>query len=326
MTNGYFFFGEDDFLIEEAVKAIVHTHSGFDIVHLDSQCPADTLANHFTSMSLFSSASLFLWKNPGFLSSTLSDSEWHDMQALLESALSSPNILICYMAGKTVDGRKKTVTWLKKNTQSQEFLAFKDWERDKVMAWISNRIAQLKLTSEADAIEALEEICGTNLRQAASELDTLSVYLGERTHITRADVRALSGGLQKTIFDLSEAMKSGRTSEIVATARYLLENGQDPNALAGLLISNYRTYLQILELDKRGKSAADIAAHLKRKPFFIQKLLSDIKKHYTISSLTNAFAAMNQFDIDLKTGKIQANVGLELALVSIHSPQAYRNN
>ena len=92
---------------------------------------------------------------------------------------------------------------------------------------------------DADAATLLVELVGPEVGLLASEVEKLSVYVGERDQIGRSDVAKMVGsGRVETIWRTIEAATTGLAAEALADLDHLLTSGEPPiKLLAGMTFS-----------------------------------------------------------------------------------------
>ena len=318
-NNLTLFFGEEDFLIEETIRKLKQNKAGFSIENLEGKISWEILTSLVTQGDLFSTSRKIFFKNPWFLSDAVSESDIKTFEGVIKTILSSPHDLILYTIQKSVDQRKKAFQLIKKLGTFTEFKSFKDWEQDKILLWIKSRVTALGKKIDQDALIALEEIGGTNLRVLAGEIEKLLTFCVEKSTITLSDIKLLNSGESVTVFDLSEAMKRRNISEMVKISSALIDQGEEPLRLSGLLISNLRLYTQILAMLAQKKTVQDVATALGKNPYFLQKLIPDLKKNYTFPRLQKAFQLFSDFDLGVKSGKVSQESGLLLTLSNLYT-------
>ncbi|MDA1354421.1 MAG: DNA polymerase III subunit delta [bacterium] len=314
--QSYFVVGDEPLLISETVKTILakypnHTQEKWVKQELDS------IATLVESGSLFSSQYILLAKDPAFLTKAPTDKEFERLKSIFETIETNGHAVVVYCPTKKPDIRKKVAAYLKKKATTTECNAFKDWEQNKLIEWAQNRLKGNGQTIEWNAAHHLAESCGNSLSMLAQSLDTLSTYAIGKPTITIADVQALSGDDQGTPYQLTEAIKSKNQTLALKVARLLLLNGEEPVKLCGLMASSVRLYLQMLLLQKEGKTAQNMAKSLGKNPYFIQKLLPDVKRHHTIPALKIALKTLADTDYNLKTGRLKPEDAMILALSKI---------
>jgi DNA polymerase III subunit delta len=317
----YFFYGDEAFLIEEAVSDLKRKLPSHSKERLSDKFSTNDLFNIASTTSLFSEPKLILMKNPWFLFDAVSEKDAEKISEIIRSLKANEeHVLVIYVMGKNVDQRKKLAKFLKKEASLNEFSSFKAWEQDKVLSWIDRRFKKYGKSVDRNALLALEQIGGVNLRHIALEIEKIVTYLGERKQVLLDDVLSLSSsGASASIFHFNEAMKAKNLSKVMEIASLLLKNGEDPIRLLALIASNVRFYFQILCLSEQALSIQDIARSLGKNPYYLKQVLPHVKNKYSVSSLKNAFSLLNKKDIEIKSGKINAKAALSLALMGICS-------
>lgn len=313
-TQLYFFYGEEGFLIEEKVHSIVRAYPAHEKESFSDQFKLDDLYQSLSMMSLFSASKILLLKNPFFLFDTLTDAQIQQVFDIFKILSQTPHILIIYTQDKSVDMRKKMNAFLKKNAQSMEFVAFKEWEQSKVMAWAKQRVQIYHKTIEDQALMLLEESNGTNLRVIAQEIDKLCLYIGDRSVVTLNDVKILASGTQVSILDVMDAFKEKNAAKLVSVIQTLLTHGDDPIKLMGLLIANVRFFYQMAYLVQTKVPTSQMAQKTGKNPYYIDKLLPFVRKNYTCERLSAMMALLHEADIRLKTGKMSPQNALLCAV------------
>ena len=309
--------GDESFLLEERLNQLIKENSHLTTTNFEDHFDWDALHQSLSTVSLFGDQFLILIKNPWFLVKTASDSDVKALKEIINTINSSDHNVIFYALGKPVDQRRKGFTTLKKAGQVETFTAFKDWETDKLMSWMRARCHQLGKTIDSKALELLAQTCGTDLRMTASELEKISIYVGERDRITLEDVSTVCTGASSSIFRLTDAIKSRHRQSLMESLSLLMDQGEDPIKLMGLVAATLRMYIQLLDLSQQGYSAEQLGKHLGKHPFFLKQLLPDIKRNYTLAKLTELHQALATLDVDIKTGKINSQAGITSFMMTV---------
>ncbi len=316
MTQACFIFGDESFLVEENVTRLIAPFGINQRDTFEGVFDIDALLQSSSMSGLFSTKKIIILKNPWFLSKAVSEPDIEKLKQFLSTSQDAGHMILIYQLG-SVDQRKKAAGILKKKCSVTQHHAYKDWEQDKVLQWISDRAKKIGKELTRDAALALEEIGGTNLRQLAGELDKCAVYIGDNTEITADDIKALCASATTSIFDFNEAMKQHHTPNMIQSLTRLLDHGDDPVMLLGLSTANIRLYTQLIALSAEGLRSDAIAKAIGKNPYFIQRLLPEVKKAYDLDTLKKAYTLLADADFAIKSGKKKPKVALELAILSI---------
>ena len=306
-----FVYGDEPFLIKEEIKKITTPYQSDQIDHLNNVFELTTLKKMLQSTGLFATSKLIVIKNPFFLSKKLLPKEEKELETLLKNH-QNPDIKLLIYSTEKLDQRKKFVSYLKKNTQTKQYHAFKDWEQNKIIQWIEYRLKQSQTTIEKEAVFALEQQTTGSLEQCATEINTLLTYIHPKKHITLQDIKLLSGNAKATTYQLTEELKTGHYAKIFNTTNTLMSNQEDPIRLLGLIIATYRLYYQILWLKSINKTDDQIAKQLRKNSYYI-KIISQ-KLNYTIKECANNLSILAKTDLTIKTGIMKPQLALSCAI------------
>ncbi len=308
--------GDEAFLIEDASRAICK-QAGDMLEKLPENTPLPALLEKVSTVSLFGGAKVFWIKNPTFLSAAASETDTDAISQLTKVLPQTGHQLIVVMVGKSLDSRKKIVQLLKKMADIDEYKSFKEWELPQIQEWARVQAERRGKKLAPDAAQALIEICKTDLGLLAGELEKLTLYCADKPQIEKADVIASGPPHSGSIFELSEAMRHRHRAKLLEAGERLLKNGEDPIAMIGLLAANLRLYIQCLEAVQQRKPPAEIAQKTGKNPYFIQRLLRDLGRHYTVQTLIRAFGILHETDLQIKTGKRAGADSLRMALLKL---------
>ncbi len=117
-----------------------------------------------------------------------------------------------------------------------EFGAAKTYEQEKeAAAFASARMRDMGLKMDSDAVGYFVEKVGVSSRLLDSELNKLSLYVGERTSVTVADVEAVTSSTRTSIaWDLSDAFGE---KDLVRTLKVLRRLLYQNESEVGIIIS-----------------------------------------------------------------------------------------
>lgn len=313
----YFLYGDEGFLVEEKRNELLQAIAHQERVQFSDRFEIAELHQALFGCSLFATQKVILIKNPWFLIKTAGDDDIPILEKMIQDMKTGPHTTIIYLLNEKADMRKKLAQHLKKNAQSFECQAFKDWEQQRVLDWLRLRLKKQNIQIDDDAILAMEQAGGINLRHMASEIEKLQLYIHPRTRITLEDVLTIVSGCNTGFYNFNEAFKRKQTDALINELTRLLENNEPPIKILSIITSSVRFYYQILTLLAQKKRYQEIAQSLGKNPYFVQKTAEEIKKHHSLKNLKNAFQVLSTTDLEIKSGRINPEVGLTLALLKI---------
>lgn len=300
----YCIYGEESYLIDETVKKIrLALNEETEITYFDlEENPVDFVIDEADTFPFLSEKKLIIAKNASFLKASDHNKEKidHDIKRL-EHWLSNPpdfSITIFIAPYEKLDERKKITKKMKEQSVMihAESLSEKDLE-----VWIQNEFQNFGKKIEDAAIEKLVEMVGPNMMQLQSEIEKLSLYLGEETTVHVQLVEDLvAKTLEHDAFKMLNAYLAQNHKEAIEIYHDLLRQKEEPIMLVGLLASNIRTMNNVYYLQKKGYSGPQIAKLLKIHPYRV-KLMLEKRNRPSEERLLKALNQLAEIDLQLKS-------------------------
>jgi len=183
---------------------------------------------------------------------------------------------------------------------------FKPLYENQMPGWIQQRIKELGYQIEPRAVQMLAEYVGTNLQGAASEIEKLMTYAGERSRLTADDVVHASGQTREfNVFELQRAIGEGRYGDAQRIAERLLSQASNARGEALMIVSvltGYFTKLwKLTACQAQRMPEREMAQHVGISPYFIKEYVFSLRR-FPQSALEQAFAALLAADYELKGG------------------------
>ena len=172
----------------------------------------------------------------------------------------------------------------------------------------------VKLSQEA--AEELVFALGNDQGRLRAELEKLRAYVGERAAVTADDVAAVvSPARQFSVFELADLLAERRRADALVRLRQLLQAGESPMGIVGLLSWLYRQLLQARALPPSTpvwKAAQTLRAPRTR----VEGLLRQARR-FQPEELRAAFAALLEADVTLKSSPPDPTAVLEALVVRL---------
>ncbi len=159
----------------------------------------------------------------------------------------------------------------------------------------------------------------------ANELDKLAAAAPNGV-ITEAHVRELSPVMREQKgYILWDALIEGRSAEAAKLLYDLLQQGDNPQAILGVITSAYRRLAVAQGMLDAGESTASIARAFNFKSQFPAEKLADQASRYPLERLRRSYRKIVEADFDHKSGLCEENVALELLVEDLAAPPAGRS-
>jgi DNA polymerase-3 subunit delta len=229
----------------------------------------------------------------------------------LKDLESTKDIIIIYEEDK-VDERLKIFKDLKKSFDSAQDRSVKCQEFEfldglNLKKWLSVELAKSNAKIEPMAENLLLNFVGNDLWQLRNEVIKLSSFKAGKV-VTAEDVKLLvKPKIDSDIFRTIEALAQKNKKLALSLIYKHIENGDHPLYLLSMIAYQFRTLLILKE--SGGKKTG---LH----PFVVQKTLPLCNK-FTFAELKNIYQKIFEIDIDIKTGKIDAELAIDMLVAQI---------
>lgn len=169
---------------------------------------------------------------------------------------------------------------------------------------------------EPQAAEELIFALGTDQGRLRMEVEKLRVHVGAGSEVRTADVAALvSPARQFGIFELVDLLAEGRRADALLRLRQLVEWGESPVGVVGLLTWFYRQLLTAQGLP-RGTPTWKAAQVLRAPRSRVEQLVRQARK-WPSERLREAFAALLEADLTLKSSPPNPTAVLEMLVARL---------
>lgn len=150
-----------------------------------------------------------------------------------------------------------------------------------------------------------------NIRQ---ELEKLVCYTMGRDVVTSEDIHAVcSVHTENKIFDMINAIAAKNLKDAMVLYNDLLTLKEPPMRILYLIARQFNVLLQIRELSGQGFPSNIIAERTAMKEFIVRKNLG-LARRFTVAELRAAVEFCLQMEEDVKTGRMQDQIAVELVI------------
>lgn len=311
----YFFYGAEDFLIDEGVEMIVAKavdpamkSFNFDVVY-GSKADAKEVVAHASAFPMMSDRRVVLVKE--FEKLVSSDPARELISTYIERPLESTSLILVSLQP---DFRRKPFTDLKKSAETIECKSLFD---SQIPHWISNRIRKYKKKVNPEACRLLHAYVGNSLRIIHSEIEKLLTFVGDRPEITAEDVTAVVGASKGyTVFDLQNAIGAKDMRAASRILERMIQAGQSPQLMIVMLTRFFTQLWKMHDLKSKRLSDGQIASELGVNPYFVKQFVSYSSK-FSSEEIERCFQALLEADTVLKTTSRDPKIVLDLLVYSL---------
>lgn len=183
---------------------------------------------------------------------------------------------------------------------------FKSLYDNEMPGWINDYVQGKGYEIEPEAVRMLADYVGTDLQTAASEIEKLITFAGQRKKLTINDVLAASGQTREiNVFELQNAIGEGRRDEAAEILGKILQQASSPRSEAIMIVAVLNAYfdkLWKLQVDGAQRmSNKKVARRIGVSPYFAKEYVFAARR-FDRSSIQRAYEALLAADYELKGG------------------------
>jgi DNA polymerase-3 subunit delta len=316
----YLLYGTEAFLINETKQLLLdhildEEEKDFNFAAYDlEETPIDVALEDAETFPFLGEKKVVFLHNPKFLTAEKTKEKIDHNLAKFEAYLKEPapyTIMVISAPYDKLDERKKITKELKRNA---ELVEAKKLNEHDIKKWVIERAKGNGIEFEADAIDELLALAGTNMFMLSSEVDKLALFAADQLRINRHLVdKLVARSLEQNIFALVEKVVQRRLDEALRIYYDLLKQNEEPIKILALLAGQFRLIYQVKELSRRGYGQQQIAGYLKSHPFRVKLALGQAN-NFTDEELANLMELLAEADYQMKTGGMNKSLLIEMLL------------
>lgn len=310
----YLLYGLEEFLINKEIDKIKTNNNieDIDIVKYDLEnTKLENIIEDASSISLFGVKKLIIVNNSYIFTGTTNKKLMEQNTDILVNYLnnSSDNIIIFKIIKEKLDERKKIVKLFKEKG------IVKDFNRTtNINKYVLDMFDNYKIDNSN--INLLINRVGNNLEILSQEIEKIKQYKDTDLVINKDDIINLtSKNIDTDFFNLIENIVS-KNKEKAMNSYFEIIKDEEPIKIIVVLANKFRLIYQAKNLYKKGYSEKDISNLLNVNPYAIKKCL-ETGRNYSDKILLECLLKLADLDIDIKNGKIDKNIGLELFIMTL---------
>ncbi len=308
----YLLSGESYLLINEKIDEIIKDSKNITIFDLTVNELEDAIleAGYF---SMFAEKKYIIVKNANFFGT---DKGKEKDTELLLNYLKEPNenSVLIFICNSKLDMRKKVTKAIKEQYEIISIPNLKYYEiENKVMSLVKQR--GFNMNNEVAKYIVASSL--NNYDIAISEFNKLLLYYKEPCNITMEDAKnIISRPINSNNFLFVDAVVDNDIEKSLELLSDLKVLKVEPTILVSLLARDFRIMLQIKQLLEQNKREYAIMNELGLLDWQFEKYLKKIFP-YKEKELESILIKLTKLDLNIKSGKIDKNMALELFILDI---------
>ena len=305
------FHGEERFLIDEAARAILDTWKpelvsdfGFDTLEGTGLTPARLQDSILQAPFLDPFRAVYVRMLPAQRAESAA--------ASLQEIPSTTRLLI------TVAGRLSASNKLVKAITAAHGAAteMQHLKGRALSDWTTRRAVESHGLSPAIAAQVVR-VTTPDLSIIDSELSKLAAYKASGSKLTNESIaELLAGAREDEIFKLTDNLLPRPSPQAMQIARGLTRNGMQPTTVAYRMARHIALVLQVRARQDRGESLQQVQDGMTEHRFVIQKAY-ETAKDSDPDRLESALTTIRDYEFEVKSGQIDAELGLDVLLTKL---------
>ena len=305
----YILYGTEKYLIDKYIKQLKNENSiqNLSTSIYDTDDEIETILEDANSIDMFGNKKLIIVNN----SIIFSEMKQEKNIEKLINYIKNPNQnckLIFTISVEKLDERKKIIKEIRKNCIVKEFNNFDN-------KGIKDMFDDYNIDNFI--IEFLKDRVGNNLDILDKEIEKIKIYKDQDKIITKDDILNLtSKNIDTDIFSLIESIVLKDKEKAISIYSEMIKMNEEPIKIIVMLANQFRIMYQSKKLTKMGNSVNNIAELLGIHPYRVKLALEKGSKYSEKDLISNLYK-LATLDEEIKTGKKDKYLALELFLISI---------
>ncbi|MBR2452436.1 MAG: DNA polymerase III subunit delta [Clostridia bacterium] len=310
----YFFYGQEQFLLENKIKAIKKRivepdFEEFNFVKIEGKkITAREIENQVLSVPVMAERKMVVVSKSGIFG----NAKAKDFAEVCELISSLPEYITLIFTEEEFDKKKeKNLDTVKKNGSVVKFdlLSPKQLE-----IWLEKMFEERGKTVLSKDISRMIEIVGQSMARLFNEFEKLVGFATDREKITAQDIESVvSKSLEARVFDLIDDIAEGRQKKVLEGLGLLRAAGENPATILSLVASRMGELLMVKQLLEDRVSADNIAGYFEpRKHPFVVKKLCEQSRRFGEDYLRKMTLKGARYAAEVRSGKLDKWIATEV--------------
>ena len=327
----YLFYGEEGFLIDEAVKKIVSvivepSNRDFNLEFLrGGETSCEEIISKAQTLPFMGERRVVIVKG-------IDEIKASGAERLMEYCSNPSPTTTLILTGHKIDARDKLHNAVSKNGVVVQFKPL--YEKD-TAGWVMRIVKEAGYTIDNDAKDYLISIVGNNLQRLKNELEKVFTYKGpppshpskggERGGIKIDDIKLLVEDTKiESIFAFTDSIGSKDINKALRLLEKMIGQGEMPEKIISMITRQFRLILLTKVYRERGAAPSEIPAKAGFAPFLLEGYLKQAAK-YNLIELKDSFYKVQMADVKIKSSDISKRMIIEKLIFELCSGSFYTN-
>lgn len=314
----YLFTGTSEIFIKNRMNRIIQSFNKYEytIIKYDMETTSlSTVLSDAITVPFLEELKIIILKNPKFLTKSATSTK-DEIKAMLKY-LKNPcdSTLLIIDATNTVINQSNEIYKMLKNVA--RITDYPDPEEIELKGWIVRSFDANGIDIKDDALTLLLEYIGDDQARLSQEIDKLSSYVGKGGTIRKEDIKLLvPKNINNEIYLLIKAIINHDLALTNQIYDNLITHTKDSLTIFSLISNKFKELLSTYRLLKYGYSQSDIAKFYNVSTGKAYYIVQEARA-FKLSDLEFYIDKLAELDYQIKSGKLDKTIGLELLLLKL---------
>lgn len=319
----YVCFGTEKYQMNEFIKNLqnkVVDQDGrdFGLASYDlAETPIELVVEEAEMLPFLVPQKIIIVRDSGILSAGKDNQKIQHNVDALTTYMNNPaphSVIVFVVNAEKLDERKKIVKLMKTNAA---VISFMPLSANELIAWVVTEAKTRGCSIQQEAAQALINASGVQMGALSTELDKLCLFAGQGQEIRVHDIDQLvQRSTEQNVFVMVEHIANLKLDLALSIFYELLKQREEPIKIVALIARQFRIMLQVKELSAQNYSQQQIASQLSLHPYAV-KIAGEQTRRFDSNRLKQVLSKLAQLDFEMKSGKIDKVLGLELFLLHL---------
>ena len=305
----YLISGTSNYLINKEITKIIGAEEYTKVDYLTTTMEEIIIEASYND--LFASKKNIIVKNATCFSEK-NDTATKLLEKYLEN--SNPNTTLIFITDK-VNEKLKIVNLMKTKAHT---ILLKPMYASDATSKLMEEVKNLGYTISYEDAKYIIDVSLNNFDIAMNNVNKICLYYSSPCKFVSSDIKALTSlSLDDNLFRFVDYVITGNYTQVFKMLEDFKIQKIEPFIIFNMLAREYRNML-LVEEAYHSKNQATYLSTLNLQKWQQDKLLKNCT-NYTRKSLEDELVKLAQIDLDIKSGKIDKNLALEMYLVSLNN-------
>ena len=293
----YYFFGEDYYLLQNALDSINKAVSPFITSDFDKEIfygdkkPLGEVLDFASAFPFGSEKKLIIFKQ---------FEKVKDKKPLVDYAASPADFTVLVLIHNGIITNLNSEPY--KSLVKYNFIfEAKELKGKNLLKWLVSHVEKKEKTISQENAQLLIDISGESRSMLENQIEKIITFMSDEKEISLSHIQSLSTRLKQfSIFDLQNAIGKKDKDKAINIAFNLLENSAEPVFIVAMLTRYFTGVSRVSELT-REKIPSQQAARIVGTHQYYYKDYQQARSLFSDSDLANVFRALLHADLSIKT-------------------------